>query len=143
MFNAKVSAVKSWMVVGKLLVLIISTPVLADTVENPRFFQYTSGTFINRLVELSFGWFSQLTEEQSDAYQQSLTQAVMFAENGQAVRWYKGSASGVTVPVITWPVVSGYCRRVHIQAIAHNTQRTMTATACFDNASTNWQWIRE
>jgi surface antigen len=143
MFNDKVSAVKSWMVVGKLLVLIISTPVLADTVENPRFFQYTSGTFINRLVELSFGWFSRLNEEQSDAYQQSLTQAVMFAENGQPVRWYKGNASGVAVPVITWPVGSGYCRRIHIQAIAHNAQRTMTATACFDNASTNWQWIRE
>lgn len=131
------------MVVGKLLVLTISTPVLADSIDNPRFFQYSSGTFINRLVELSFGWFARLDEAQSDAYQQSITQAVMFAENGQAVRWYKGDASGVAVPVITWPTGSGYCRRMHIQAIAHNTQRTMSATACFDNASTKWQWLRE
>ena len=143
MLNDKVLAVKPWMVVGKWLVLTISTPVLADTVNNPRFFQYTAGTFINHLVEFSFGWFSKLNESQNDAYQQSLTQAVMFAENGEPVRWYKGDASGSTVPVMTWPTGSGFCRRMHIQAVAHTTQRTMAATACFDNASTKWQWMRE
>lgn len=131
------------MVVGKLLVLTISTPVLADSINNPRFFQYTAGTFVNHLVEISFGWFARLNETQSDAYQQSITQAVMFAENGAAVRWYSGDASGVSVPVVTWPTGSGYCRRMHIQAIAHNTQRTMSATACFDNSTEMWRWIQE
>lgn len=131
------------MVVGKLLVLTISTPVLAESINDPRFFQYTAGTFVNRLVELSFGWFNRLDAAQSDAYQQSITQAVMYAENGSPVRWYSGDASGVAMPVITWPTGSGYCRRIHIQAVAHNTQRTRSATACFDNSTSLWRWMVE
>jgi len=61
----------------------------------------------------------------------------------KAVEWYKRDASGVAVPVMTWPTGSGYCRRMHIQAIAYGVQKTLSKTACFSNASSNWQWIRE
>jgi len=132
------------MAVGRLLILlVISQPVLAGDISDPRFFSYRSGSFVNNLIDISFGWFRTLDKEQKVAYNQSLTHAVMYAENGQSVSWYMNDASGQAVPVMTWPTGNGYCRRIHIQAIAHNTEKTMQATACFENSSDNWRWIRE
>ena len=131
------------MVVGKLSVLLATNASLANDINEPRFFEYRAGGFTNRLGDLSFGWFKTLDDDQKESYQQSLSHAVMMAENGQKVSWYKRNASGYAVPVMTWPTGSGYCRRVHIQAIAYSTEKTMTATACFDNAHTDWRWIRE
>ncbi len=131
------------MVVGKLSVLLATNTALANDLNEPRFFEYRAGGFTNRLGDLSFGWFKTLDDDQKESYQQSLSHAVMMAENGQKVSWYKRDASGYAVPVMTWPTGNGYCRRVHVQAIAYSTEKTMTATACFDNAHTNWRWIRE
>jgi surface antigen len=122
---------------------LAASPVLANNISDPRFFEYRSGGFINRLNDVAFGWFKKLDPQENDAYQQSLIHAVMMAENGQKVRWYKNNASGYAVPVMTWPTGSGYCRRIHVQAIAHNVEKTMTATACFDNAHENWRWISD
>jgi hypothetical protein len=145
MFNAKVSAVRNLMVVGKLLTLlaISSSSVYANDLNEPRFFEYRSGGFTNRLVDLTFGWFKTLDSEQKEAYHSTIHHAVMMAENGQRVTWYKNDASGIAVPVMTWPTGNGYCRRIHIQTIAYNVEKTMSATACYDNAHTNWRWIRE
>jgi len=131
------------MVVGKLSMLLISTSAVSADVTKPVFFEYRSEGFINRLVETSYGWTRTLDAEQSEAYQSALTHAVMFSENGQRVTWYKKDASGSAMPVMTWPTGSGYCRRIHIRSIAYNVEKTMTATACYSNASSNWQWIRE
>ena len=114
MFSEKVSAVKNLMVLGKLLMLLAISPVLANDINNPKFFEYRSSGFINRLAELSFGWFKTLTDEQKQAYDHALTHAIMTAENGQKVSWYKNDASGYAVPVVTWSTGSGYCRRMHI-----------------------------
>jgi surface antigen len=143
MFSEKVSVVKSLMVVGKLLTLLVSAPAVASELHNPRFFEYRAGNFINQLAIVSFGWFRTLDDEQSAAYTQSLTHALMYAENGEAVDWYKNNASGFAVPVLTWPTGSGYCRRLHVQAIAYNVEKTMAATACYSNSSSKWQWVRE
>jgi surface antigen len=67
----------------------------------------------------------------------------MMAENGQVVRWYENNASGESVPVMTWPTGSGYCRRIHIQTIAYNTEKTASATACFENANSSWRWLND
>jgi len=142
MFKEKVSAVKSWMVLGKLLILL-NNPVQATDINNPRFFDYRGGPVLSELLNVSFGWFKTLDEEQKSAYYQSITHAVMYAENGQKVEWYRGDASGYTLPVMTWPNGSGYCRRIYIQAIAYNTERTMQRTACFDNPNSKWRWARE
>lgn len=128
------------MVVGKLLILILANPVYANDISDPRFFEYRSGSFSNRLADLSFGWFRTLTPYQKDAYQQSLMHAVMAAENGERVSWYKNNAGGYAEPVYTWPVGSGYCRRIHVQVTAHGLSKSMAATACFDNAHDNWRW---
>lgn len=142
MFNAKASVVKSWMVVGKLLILLAGN-AYADNIGNPRFFEYQASNIANRLLELSFGWYKTLDLDQKAAYYQSITHALMYAENGEAVSWYERDASGLSVPVITWPTGSGYCRRLHIKAIAYNTEKNITRTACFENASSKWQWLRE
>jgi surface antigen len=143
MFNAKVLAVRNLMVVGKLLMLVAISPAQANTVSDPKFFEYRSGGFTNRLVDFTFGWFKTLDREQKESYHSAIHHAVMMAENGQTVTWYKNDASGMAVPVMTWPTGNGYCRRVHIQTIAYGVEKTMAATACYDNAHTNWRWIRE
>ena len=131
------------MVLGKLLILLTSTPALATDVNQPRFFDYRGGPPLGDFIVFSFGWFKTLDNTQKEAYYQSINHAVMYAENGQSVSWYQGDASGMARPVVTWPNGSGYCRRIYIQAIAYNTEKTMHKTACFENPSSKWQWIRE
>lgn len=128
------------MVVGKLLILTASNPVYANEIENPRFFNYRSGEWTNRLVDLSFGWFKTLDDEQKLAYNQAITHAVLFSNDGEVVRWYKKNASGMAVSSATWPSGAGYCRRVYIQAIAYNVEKTMKATACLNEADNRWTW---
>lgn len=96
---------------------------------------------MNRLADVSFGWFKTLDNTQKTTYHQSITHAVMFAENGQPVTWYESDASGVSIPVATWPTSEGYCRRLHVQVIAYNTERIMTATACFSDINKQWKWV--
>lgn len=124
--------------------MVVSFNAIADVeANNPHFFEYRSGGFINRLVDLSFGWFKTLDSEQREAYASAVNHAVMYADNGQRVQWYQGNASGMAVPVATWPSNNGYCRRIHIQAIAYNTEKTMTATACFDDINDRWWWAND
>ena len=128
------------MVAGKLLILTASNLAYADNIENPQFFNYRAGGFTNRLADISFGWFKTLDDEQKLAYNQSITQALMYADNGQVVRWYKNDASGMTVVSSTWPSGAGYCRRLYVQAIAYNVEKTMKATACFNDVDNRWTW---
>jgi hypothetical protein len=140
LYKEKVSVVKNLTVLGKLLILLASPPALSQ-INDPRFFEYRSGGFSNRLVDLTFGWGKKLSGYQLEAYHQSINHAVMAADNGETVSWYRDNASGYAVPVVTWTTGSGYCRRIHIQAIAHGVEKTMSATACYDNAHDNWKWI--
>jgi surface antigen len=131
------------MAVGKLSMLLAVSTVQANDINNPKFFEYRSESFINEAITVSFGFFKTLDDDQKSAYHQALTHAVMFAENGQIVEWYRDGASGYARPVLTWPTGSGYCRRIHVQAIAHGVEKTLSQTACFDNAHTNWQWLKQ
>ena len=131
------------MVVGKLLILSASNTALANDIEEPRFFNYRSGGFTNQLADLSFGWFKTLNDEEKLSYNQSITQALMYADNGQIVRWYKNDASGMAVVSATWPRGAGYCRRLYIQAIAYNVEKTMKATACYEDSTDIWRWFND
>ena len=143
MFKGVASVVKNWTVLGKLLILLTSTPVLATDISNPRFFDYRGGPVASELLNIAFGWFKTLDDDQKSAYYQSITHAVMYAENGQKVEWFQGNASGFSLPVMTWPNGSGYCRRIYIQAIAYNTERNMHRTACHYNSTGDWRWTKE
>jgi surface antigen len=131
------------MVIGKLLILGVINTAVADTVANPQFFDYSSNKFANRLAAVTFGWFNKLDDDQSSDYTQSITHAVMYAENGNKVEWYRGDASGYTVPVMTWPNGSGYCRRIHTEIVAFNMVKNLSQTACFSNADNTWRWVNE
>lgn len=132
------------MVVGKLLILLSgSITATADTIDNPKFYSYSGTSFTNRLSDITFGWFRRLDPDQRAEYNQSITHAVMFAENGQKVSWYRKNASGYAVPVHTWPTGSGYCRRIHIEVIAFNQKKTKTATSCLSNSNNTWRWITD
>lgn len=134
MSSIKVLVVSALMVAG-------SSFANADTLENPRFFEYKASRFTNRLAELTFGWFKTLDDEQKSAYHSSIVHAVMYADNGETVRWYVNDASGEVTPVATLPSGSGYCRRIHIQTIAHGVQKTTGATACYNDADNTWKWF--
>ena len=92
---------------------------------------------------MTFGWFKKLNPEQLADYHQSVTHALLYAENGQRVSWYRQNASGYAVPVVTWPNGSGYCRRLHVEAIAYNVRRVKSATACFSNNFNQWRWVED
>lgn len=128
------------MVVGKFWILTVSSHTYAGDLQEPRFFEYRSGEFVNRLVELSFGWFKTLDHEQRMAYDQAITHALLYAENGQSVKWYRNGASGQAVVSATWPGGGGYCRRIYIQAIAYGVEKNMKATACFNDVDNRWTW---
>lgn len=129
------------MVLGKLLILTCSAPALADNINNPRFFEYNGGNFSNRLAEVTFGWFRTLDDDQMEQYQQSLIHAVLVADNGKSVSWYKRDASGTATPVITWPNGNGYCRRIYVSVIAYSIEKNFHSTACYNNAHSNWRWV--
>jgi surface antigen len=128
------------LLVGKLLILA-AISVSASEITDPRFFEFRSGNWSNNIGVIAFGWFKKLTPVQQEAYQQSLIMAVEAADNGQRVNWYKDNASGSATPVHTWPTGSGWCRRIHINVIAHNLEKNMQRTACYNNAHDNWQWM--
>lgn len=131
------------MVVGKLLILLIASPVLANDLENPRFFEYRNGGVMNQLFDQMFGWFKTLDSEQKLSYNQAVMHAASYADNGEAVRWYKNNAGGSVTPNVTWPVSDGYCRRLYIYTVAHGVEKTTKVTACFNDTRSQWAWYTD
>jgi len=145
MFRGAESVVKNLTALGKSLILatVISTSAVADTVWDPKFFEYKSNGIADRIIAFSFGWNKKLSDEQKLAYHQSVIHALEYAENGDKVNWYKNNASGYSKPVMTWLSNGGYCRRLHLSVIAHNKHKSMAVTACYNNNTSNWSWYRE
>lgn len=131
------------MVAGKLSILLVANPVFAESIENPRFFDYRGGPTLSQHLNMMFGYFRTLSDDQKSHYAQSINHALMYAENGEAVSWYHSDASGVTVPVITWPSGDGYCRRLHLEVIAYNQSKSLATTACYSNSTSSWRWISD
>lgn len=129
------------MVVGKLSILLAASTSYAVGFEEQKFFEYRSGGVNNRIVDTVFGWFKTLDNDQKLAYNQALTHALIYADNGEAVRWYKNDASGVVVPSMTWPSGAGYCRRIYVQTIAYGVEKNNRATACFNEVDNRWVWV--
>ena len=97
---------------------------------------------MSRIIDVSFGWFKKLNDEQTDRYQSSIIHALEFAELGDEVHWYAKDASGYSVPVAEWPKGNGYCRRLHIQTIAFNQQKIMSVNACYNSMTELWTWYK-
>ena len=140
MFRTVQLVVSYLMVVGKLSILVFASPTLANTIDNPRFFEYRNGGLANRIIDQTFGWFKTLDNEQKLSYNQALMHAVSYADNGQPVRWYKNDAGGSVTPSLTWPSGNGFCRRIYIQTTAYGVEKNMKTTACYDDNNDRWTW---
>jgi surface antigen len=119
----------------------LSSNSFASEVNDPRFFEYRGGSFINQLAEVSFGWFKKLNDRQLLAHHRAISVALHSADYGHSVRWYVDDASGSATPIAHIPTGSGYCRRIHLSVIAHGVQKNFQETACYDNAHDNWRWL--
>jgi len=141
---AKAFRVSAWTALGKslILALVISLPVSADTLENPRF-AFSAGTFTNSLGNVVFSWFRKLDDQELAAYHSSIMQALFVAENGERVVWYRGTASGAARPVATWPTGGGYCRRIEISVTDYNQTKNFSRTACKQNGLDRWTWYSD
>lgn len=109
-------------------------------IENPRFFEYSNGPFLDQVLNLSFGWFKTLDRDQKKAYHSSLAIALEQGNPGQIVKWYENDASGYVRVVWILPDTIGYCKRLHIEAIAYSTRKNFQVTACFNEVDNRWTW---
>lgn len=120
----------------------MSTCINAQTIniENPKFHTQTYGSLLEQILNVSFGWFKGLDADQQAAYYSTLILALEEAQPGQFSRWYKNNASGTVRVAWQYPKNGTLCKRLHINLIAHNTQRAVQTTACFDEVDDRWHW---
>jgi hypothetical protein len=144
MFNAQELVVSGLTALGKSLILILfSISAVAGSLDNPRFFNYQSGDFTNRVKVIAFGWFKTLDDNEKHAYYSSINHALFYAENGEQVKWSQGRAWGLAMPAVTWSTGGGYCRKIHIQATKYGVTKTMSRTACYQNGLDHWTWFND
>ena len=118
-----------------------STNAQTINIENPKFYAETNGPWLEQILNVSFGWFKGLDADQKDAYYSSLILALEEAQPGQFSRWYKNNASGTVRVAWQFPRNGALCKRLHIGLIAHNMQKDLQTTACFNEVDYRWQWF--
>ena len=69
-----------------LLVMNTSTNAQTINIENPRFYQDVSGSNLRQILNISFGWFKTLDNDQKEAYYSSMILALEEAQPGQSAR---------------------------------------------------------
>lgn len=109
----------------------------------PDFYDYGKGDATGIIVGSLFGGFYSLSEIEKEAHSQAVTTALNQANLGQRVVWRLGKTQGYAMPVATFPSSQGYCRRIHIYIATAKRDRTVSKTACFENASNRWNWISD
>ena len=124
------------------MLLVMNTSTNANTVniENPKFYDSVGGDLLEQIINVSFGWFKELDADQKTAYYSSLILALEEVQPGQYSRWYKNNASGTVRVAWQYPKNGSLCKRLHISLIAHNAQRDMQTTACFNDIDNKWHW---
>jgi surface antigen len=123
------------MALGRSLILITTV----STAQAGNLFEYNSNVLFDS-NNVSFGMFKKLDDAQMEAYTSSMVHAIMYADNGQKVEWYKGNASGYTVPLYTKTTGSGYCKHIQAVVVAYGTVKEFSQMACYDNALDRWRW---
>ena len=109
-------------------------------IENPKFYESTNGSLLSQIIDVSFGWFKGLDSEQKTAYYSSLILALEEVQPGQFARWYKNNASGTVRVAWQYPKNGVMCKRLHIHLIAHDAEKNMQTTACFNEVDNRWHW---
>lgn len=111
-------------------------------ISNPRFYSDVNGTNLRKIMNVSFGWFKTLDQEQKEAYYSSIVLALKEGQPDQpvGVRWYRNDASGVTRVVWQENRTAGFCKRLHISVIAYDMLKNIQTTACFNEVDNRWTW---
>jgi hypothetical protein len=117
-----------------------STNAQTINIENPKFYPETNGPLLEQILNISFGWFKGLDADQKDAYYSSLILALEEVQPGQFSRWYKNNASGTVRVAWQFPRNGALCKRLHVSVIAHNMQKNLQTTACFNEVDNRWHW---
>jgi len=111
-------------VIGILLMTIFTTNAKADLVMNSE--------------SISFGWFKKLNEVQMNSHTSSIGQALLYADNGEAVHWNKSGAWGLTRILHTDSNSQGYCRTVYVEVFAFNQKKNDVHKYCYNTGSETW-----
>lgn len=122
------------------MLLATNTLTHASTLDNPRFYHDTNGPILRQVLNISFGWFKTLDSAQKEAYYSSIAIALEEAQPGEFARWYKNNASGMTRVVWLHSSSMGFCKRLHINVIAHSEEKNFQRTACFNDVDNRWRW---
>jgi hypothetical protein len=109
-------------------------------IENPKFYEDVNGSLLDHVINISFGWFKGLDAEQKAAYYSSLILALEEVQPGQFSRWYKNNASGTVRVAWQYPKNGTMCKRLHVSVIAHDMQKNIQTTACFNEVDNRWHW---
>lgn len=110
--------------IGTLLMTIFTTNVKAELVMNSE--------------EISFGWFQKLNEVQMNSHMSSLGQALLHADNGEAVHWNRNGAWGLSRILYTDSNSQGYCRTVYVEVFAFNKKKSDVHKYCYNTSSETW-----
>jgi hypothetical protein len=136
----KLKAVKFLTTTVLLLVMNTSSNAQTINIENPKFYESSNGSLLDQIIDVSFGWFKGLDSEQKAAYYSSLILALEEVQPGQFARWYKNNASGTVRVAWQYPKNGVMCKRLHIHLIAHDAEKNMQTTACFNEVDNRWHW---
>ena len=153
-----VSYVKNLMVVGKSLIILITSFALvgcgATTGSN---YNNSVSTYastqadyhnVNSSVLLAVNYvnWQRFRMDPYDRKQQE--QAVFFALNnlkpGEETNWYNGNtgAKGRVRVVMSYPQGSGYCRTIQSELSFKGKNRSFQETACINSVDNNWRFVR-
>lgn len=113
--------------------MVTCTVLIANTAiaqEEPRFFEARGRNDSVRFVQMTFGYFRTLDDEQKRKYNGSINFAVERLNAGETVNWYENNASGTVTVLYVENLTAGYCKTMLIQAIAYGVEKRMTAKGC-------------
>jgi len=112
------------MATGILLMTISITSAKAD--------------LVMRTEPISFGWFQKLDEVQMNSHISAIGQALVGADNGEAVHWNRNGAWGMTRILHTDSTSQGYCRTVYIEVYAFNKMKEDVHKYCYTTSTASW-----
>lgn len=95
-----------------------------------RFYEANGRNDAIRSMQMFFGYFRTLDDEQKRKYNGSINFAVERLNAGETVNWYENNASGSVTVLYVENLTAGHCKTMIIQAIAHGVERRMTARGC-------------
>lgn len=107
--------------------VLITNLAVADDI---RFFEARGRNDSVRSLQMFFGYFRTLDDEQKRKYNGSINFAVERLTPGETVNWYENNASGSVTVLYAENLTAGLCKTMLIQAVAYGVEKRMTAKGC-------------